>query len=143
MAQRGRKSAASLAVVAPIPGARRPPPPELTPEQAEVWRQVVASRPADWFDDGSASILAAHCRHVVAAQMLAAEIDRFTPADLKHKGELGLYECQSALDRDPGSAWNRGSVADCVVIMPGRAGAHAAGRACRGHTSGGGSASAW
>ena len=92
MAQRGRKSAASLAVVAQIPGSRRPAPADLTPEQAEVWRQVVASRPANWFDDGSASILAVHCRHVVEMRRLSAEIDRFGPDDLRHKGEFGLYK---------------------------------------------------
>ena len=92
MAQRGRKSAASLAVISPIPGARRPPPPDLSPEEAMIWRRVVASRPADWFDDGSASILAQHCRHSAAADLLSVRLARFLPEDLEDREARSLYK---------------------------------------------------
>jgi hypothetical protein len=62
MAQRGRKSAAALALVAlasnveAIP--RQKAPAELTKEQAVVWNAVAASQPADWFSDSTRPMLA-------------------------------------------------------------------------------------
>ena len=50
MAQRGRKSAVALATVAVIPGQRPAPPAELTEEQAEEWRAIVATKPPEWFN---------------------------------------------------------------------------------------------
>jgi hypothetical protein len=48
MGSRGRKSAAALGVIHGIP--QRPEPPdELTPEQAEEWREIVGRMPVDWF----------------------------------------------------------------------------------------------
>lgn len=78
MAQRGRKSAASLAVVTPLEVVRRPTPPaELTDEQANEWRAVVNRLPADWFPRETHGLLAQYCRHVIAArrigQLVAAE----------------------------------------------------------------------
>lgn len=74
MATRGRKSAASLAVVqadgvAIVP--RPTPPSELTSEQAAEWRAVVGRMPTDWFPRETHSLLAQYCRHVVAARRVA------------------------------------------------------------------------
>jgi hypothetical protein len=69
MTQRGRKSAAELATIsgAGIATTRRlSPPPDLTEEQSDVWRSIVNGNPADLFNAGSAPVLAALCRHVVA-----------------------------------------------------------------------------
>lgn len=74
MGARGRKSGASLAVVGPggLETIRRPEPPaELTDEQADEWQAVVNSLPADWCPRWSWSVLAQHCRHVVAARRVA------------------------------------------------------------------------
>ncbi len=84
MGTRGRKSAAELAVIsgAGIASTRRlSAPPELTEDQAEVWRGVVNSLPADWFSQGSAPVLAALCRHTVAARRVASWIARLEEVD--------------------------------------------------------------
>jgi hypothetical protein len=77
--QRGRKSAASLAVISSngIETIRRPEPPaELTEEQAEEWKAVVNRLPADWFPRETHQLLAQYCRHVVCARRVAQLIGR-------------------------------------------------------------------
>ena len=67
MAQRGRRSAASLLVVPTaleaIPRQRAPR--ELSQEQADIWNAVVAAEPADWFSVSTRPILVQYCRHIV------------------------------------------------------------------------------
>ena len=77
MAKRGRKSAASRAVVSAetdvVP--RPPAPPELTGEQALEWARLVNSMPADYFARPSHGALVQLCRHLVVAQRLARLIE--------------------------------------------------------------------
>ena len=84
MTQRGRKSATELAIIsgAGIATTRRlSPPPDLTEEQSDVWRSIVNGNPADLFNAGSAPVLAALCRHVVAARRVAGWIARLEEAE--------------------------------------------------------------
>lgn len=76
MMQRGRKSAASLAVVTPLPGQRAAPPDELTKAEADIWRSVVSTKPAEWFQPDSYPLLVAYCRHTVMARLLSEQIGR-------------------------------------------------------------------
>jgi hypothetical protein len=55
---------------------RLKPPHHLIDEQVEVWSAIAASHPADWFDQGSAPLLAQLCRHVVMSNRLAELIER-------------------------------------------------------------------
>lgn len=78
MANRGRKSAAALAIVSPIETLERPDAPyELTDEQSAEWWAVVNSLPADWFPRHTHGELVNYCRHTVqarrVAQLIAAE----------------------------------------------------------------------
>jgi hypothetical protein len=78
MGARGRKSAASLAVIGPggIQTVRRPDPPaDLTVEQAKEWRAVVNRLPAEWFPRETHGLLAQYCRHVIRARRLAQAIE--------------------------------------------------------------------
>lgn len=73
-----RKSAAALSVVAPLPGQKRPEPPEeLTKDEAVEWRAVVDRLPADWFPRESHQLLVQYCRHVVKARVIAGLIADF------------------------------------------------------------------
>lgn len=74
MTKPGRKSAASLAVVTPIPGQRATPPRDLTPAEAAIWRAVAATKPADWFTPDSFPLLKAYCRHSATADSISALI---------------------------------------------------------------------
>ena len=81
MGSRDRKSAAEMSVIQGIP--QRPKPPdELTPEQAEEWREIVTSLPVDWFSRAVWPLLCAYCRHVVNARHIAGLIED------AHKGDL-------------------------------------------------------
>jgi hypothetical protein len=74
---RGRKSAASLAIISSsgIETIERPrPPSELNDEQSFEWNAVVNRLPADWFGRETQGLLAQYCRHVVAARRVASLI---------------------------------------------------------------------
>jgi phage terminase small subunit len=102
----GRKSAASLSVVASLPAAmQRPEPPEdLSSEQAEEWRAVVARMPAGWFTRETHQVLATYCRHVVNARRLAAAIEDFKPAWLADDDGLKRYDKLLAMADREGKA---------------------------------------
>ena len=77
MGTRGRKSAAEIAVMSGtgIAATRRlSAPPDLTEEQAEVWRGMVSGNPADLFNPGSAPVLAA-----LAMRLRLTPQSRYTP----------------------------------------------------------------
>lgn len=75
MEKPGRKSSAELGVVTNFPNQRRPPPDELTKPQAEVWREVVATRPPDWFTSETVPLLVEYCRVVIEARRIAQLLD--------------------------------------------------------------------
>jgi hypothetical protein len=91
MQQRGRKSAAALAVVTGTVETiqRADAPYDLDDEQADEWRKIVARLPADWFPSETHAVLAQYCRHVVAAR----RISQLIRAELENeKLDLGAYD---------------------------------------------------
>ena len=76
----GRKSAASLSVVAGTAIDGRPAAPsDLTVFQREVWDRIVNSEPADFIRSAaSQQLLKEYCRHVETADRLAKQVDRAT-----------------------------------------------------------------
>jgi hypothetical protein len=77
MAQRGRKSAASLSIVS-MAGHERPAPPEdLIEDEAKEWREIAGRMPQDWFTRENFPLLAEYCRHIVRARDLAQDIAKF------------------------------------------------------------------
>jgi hypothetical protein len=91
MTQRGRKSAASLAVaVSPLETVSRPDAPyDLTDEQTQEWWAVVNRMPADWFPRETHGMLAQYCRHVVSARRVAQLI---TAAEAAEEFNVGEYD---------------------------------------------------
>jgi hypothetical protein len=73
MAQRGRKSAASLSIVSVLGNERPAPPDELTREEAEEWRAIASRMPHDWFMREIHPLLAECCRHIVRVRDLAGD----------------------------------------------------------------------
>jgi hypothetical protein len=74
MAQRGRKTAESLALIdnsAVLAIPRAQPPAELTDEESEVWRDFTNRMPADYFGREHYPMLAQLCRHTVSARHVA------------------------------------------------------------------------
>ena len=80
MAQRGRKSAESLAIahIPPVSTAvRLNPPLHISEAERAVWLEVVNDQPADSFTATHGPLLELYCRHVVNARVLADEIINF------------------------------------------------------------------
>lgn len=80
-AKRGRKSAASLAIMSPssIEMIERPHcPHDLNDEESEVWFSVVNRLPADWFPAETHPLLIQYCRSVVQARRVAELIEKAT-----------------------------------------------------------------
>lgn len=82
MAQRGRKSAASLSVaVIDQELSKLPEPPAyLSPEQDDIWRVVISSRGGDLVAPEAFPVLVEYCRAVTSANQVASQLDAFSPA---------------------------------------------------------------
>jgi|SRR6185369_5504318 len=74
-----RQKAAAFAVLDGGLSGRRPdPPPELTPEQAEIWRKTVADQPADLFKTyATHELLKNFCCHCEMADKINRQINTF------------------------------------------------------------------
>ena len=92
MIQRGRKGATQSAV---IDGgfARRPEPPiELTVRQAQIWRDVVASEPTDFFATAALrAMLCDYCRHLQTGETLTEQINVFKPEWIRTEEGASRY----------------------------------------------------
>lgn len=83
MGARGRLSGSELSLVGAASGGQitvesRPDPPlDLTAEQSNEWRAVVASLPADWFRRETHALLSNYCRHAIASKRIAQMIDEY------------------------------------------------------------------
>lgn len=86
-----RKSAASLAIVTPAFG-RPDPPLELKAAEAEIWRTVVATKPAEWFSRDTHPLLIAYCRAKIGADVVAKQVAAFDEAWLTDPEGLKRYE---------------------------------------------------
>src|SRR3546814_20423762 len=76
MAERGRKSAASLSVVAGSIDGRPKAPDDLTKEQKVIWDKAVANEAADVFKTQALQqLLKEYCRHAASALKLARMIE--------------------------------------------------------------------
>ena len=92
MKQAGRKSGASLATVTALPVRLLAAPDDLSAEQAEVWGQVVATKPSDWWDAGSVPLLAAYCRAVVESRKVSALVESMSADMLLLDDGLSRYK---------------------------------------------------
>lgn len=76
MAERGRRSAASLSVIAGTIDGRPNPPADLSKDQSVVWERTVANEAADTFRTAALQqLLKEYCRHVISAKKLASLIE--------------------------------------------------------------------
>lgn len=96
MAQRGRKSAASLAVaaqVAPVVATcRLAPSAHLSDAEQLVWCRLVNDHPAAAFTETHRDMLDLYCQHIVTAQVLDDEIKAFDREWLRDDDGLKRYD---------------------------------------------------
>lgn len=120
MAQRGRKSSASLSVVTdgPTTSVQRPQPPsELTDEQASEWWAIVEDRPADWWTPSNFALLAQYCRHVVTARRVAQLIQAAEGAEELDVTQLDqLYKMQEREGRSMSSLATRMRITQQALV---------------------------
>lgn len=96
MAQRGRKSADSLSVVAlvtPVTSTKRLlAPAHISDAERSVWLEVVNDQPADAFTATHAPLLELYCRHIVQARVIADELTNFDRAWMADDEGLKRYD---------------------------------------------------
>jgi len=91
MTQRGRTGPLSV-IQGTGPLTKVEAPADLSPEQAIVWRQVIGSKPTEWFDEGNIRLLFAYCKHAVEFERISTAITNFDPAWLAEDEGLKRYE---------------------------------------------------
>lgn len=96
MAQRGRKSAAQIAVAAqvgPITHENRLlPSAHLSDAEQVVWARLVNDHPASAFTETHRDMLELYCQHIIQAQVLTDEIQSFDRAWLADDDGLKRYD---------------------------------------------------
>jgi hypothetical protein len=96
-----RQSTASLSVVPVEPVVRLQPPADLEPDEAALWRRVVDAKPADYFGDESAPVLAEYVRASVMADLLDKQVKTAIaggePAEIKAMLQLRDMESKRVL----------------------------------------------
>ena len=93
MQQRGRRSAASLSVVAGTIDGRPKAPGDLNAEQRDIWERTVANEPADFFRTAATQeLLKAYCRHVTTALKLTGMVEKAEALDGQTSEELAAYD---------------------------------------------------
>jgi hypothetical protein len=89
----GRKSAASLSVVAGTIDGRPQAPSDLTELQTEIWERTVRAEAADVFKSAALQqLLKEYCRHVASAHKLSGMIDAMERQEVLSAEDLGDYD---------------------------------------------------
>lgn len=89
----GRKSAASLTVVAGSIDGRPGVPSDLSASQKTVWQRTVANEAADTFKTAALQqLLKEYCRHVVSAAKLANLIETVERLDQMSADDMADYD---------------------------------------------------
>lgn len=98
MAQRGRKSAANLALASLTgTGNRLAPPSILTVAQQSEWFALVGAKSADWFGAEHSGLIAQYCRHRIQSDLIAQQLERFDPAWLTDDDGLKRFDQLAAM----------------------------------------------
>ena len=74
MLQRGRKSAESLSLVRVGVGERPEPPARLSAPERDIWREITAGKPADWFGADNLPLLEHYCAAILASRQIAERL---------------------------------------------------------------------
>jgi hypothetical protein len=101
MPQPGRRSTASLSVVADIRQRRPPAPNHLSDDERAEWKALTGCMPHDWFPRESHAALAALCRHSVRSRVLGAQASKIEAKCLQtEEGIRVLDKLLAMLERE-------------------------------------------
>lgn len=108
MAQRGRKSAASMSVFAKsaqtLSESRLDAPVHISDAERSVWLDVVNDQPANAFTQTHGPLLEMYCRHVVQARIISDELLNFDRSWLADDDGLKRYDRLLAMAEREGRA---------------------------------------
>lgn len=131
----GRKSSANLSIVPPSTGkdSRLSVPRFLTTRQAQLWKEITNSKPANWFTRDMQSLLVGYVKAIASHEALSKRVDSVESGELQLelKDENRLYAMQERQARlmqsfatklrltqqsrwQPKTAWDKGSRPDGV-----------------------------
>lgn len=80
--KRGRRSSASISLIAGGLGERAKAPDDLSKEQVAIWDRVVSTENPEFFQTAvSKDLLAQYCRHASTAQKLSLAVDEALDGD--------------------------------------------------------------
>lgn len=88
MLQRGRKSSESLSVVRVAPHERVPPPDRLGDDESAIWREIVSSKPADWFGPDNLPLFEHYCSMAAESRRVARKLREVSPECLEDYDRL-------------------------------------------------------
>jgi hypothetical protein len=83
MGKRGRRSSAELSTVpiVPEPQGRPEPPASLSANEKALWRNIVGSLRADWFEPETLPLLADYCRYAELSTRISKELRSIAVSD--------------------------------------------------------------
>jgi hypothetical protein len=115
-----RKSASLGAVAAPIVP-RPEPPAELSPDERDLWRSIVATKPAEWFSRDMYPLLVQYCRH----RTRATQVARMIEASPEDGGDLkALFAMEAEQSHALASLATKMRLTQQSRYSPGRAATH-------------------
>jgi hypothetical protein len=91
MKQRGRKSSASLSIVAVNDHKRPRPPAHLSEPEADIWRSLTSAMPPRHFDS-ALFLLESLCCTINVGNVLMRELHRYDDPALKNPANFAIYE---------------------------------------------------
>ena len=87
-----KSMAASLSVISALPCQRLAPPQRLAEEAGAIWREVVATKPHDWFTADSVDLLEAYCHAVVSHRLISLGVAEFDANKMATPAGVDLYD---------------------------------------------------
>ena len=83
-----KKSSASLSVVPPRAATLLTPPKSLTARQKDLWKEIVSSKPASWFDRSTAPLLSGYVKAIASHETLGSRSDEIEATLADGGGDL-------------------------------------------------------
>jgi hypothetical protein len=90
-----KPSAESLSIAAISIPVRPDPPSDFTPEQSKIWRDVVNTKPPEWFESDTYPILRAYCVAADYHVKIQKEMDTLKITDATFRSLLDLLTKQA------------------------------------------------
>lgn len=92
-----RTSAESLSIATVSIPLRPNPPEDISPYAQKVWKEVVDTKPPEWFESDTFPLLRAYCIHSAQHKKLTAHLEKFDIEDEVYPRVLKMITEQSKI----------------------------------------------